>query len=267
MQPEEISPMRRDLIGTRRQPLARATRGGQHRANRACAEGAVLQGNRVPLPYPVACPRQPRFRREFWTMAIGSDLAIVDMGAGTDCLEWIASLTLNAQVVLVDHTLTREELHVRIPRISPAQQQRLLFIGRTLECCFLLGGARLVQPATSHVGKLVIMLSSLWYQACPAGHLLRQHLCLWASFVVPGLSCSLTLNSRFVLFDLLVGGTRLVLLATRAVGMWYQACPVGHVWRGGAPRNRARSLAAAVSDFPRGTLEICCAFDAVDTVK
>ena len=70
---------------------------------------------------------------------IGSDLAIVDMGAGTGCLEWIASLTLGAQVVLVDHTLTREELHVRsrILKISPAQQQRLLFIGRTLEWCQL----------------------------------------------------------------------------------------------------------------------------------
>ena len=93
---------------------------------------------------------------------------------------------------------------------------------------------------------------------------------------VPGLSCGLTLNSRFVLFDLLVGGTRLVLLATRAAGMRYQACPVGHVGRDGArlvllasrrPRNRTRSLAEAVSDFPQGTLEICCAFDAVDTVK
>ena len=103
---------------------------------------------------------------------IGSDLAIVDMGAGTGCLEWIASLTLGAQVVLVDHTLTREDLHVksRIPRISPAQQWRLLFIGRTLECCFLLGGARLVLPATSHVGKLVLMLSSLWCQAWPVDH-------------------------------------------------------------------------------------------------
>ena len=38
----------------------------------------------------------------------GSDLAIVDMGAGTGCLEWFASLTLDAQVVLVAHTLTRE---------------------------------------------------------------------------------------------------------------------------------------------------------------
>ena len=44
---------------------------------------------------------------------IGSDLAIIDTCAGTGCLEWIASLTLGAQVVLVDHTLTREELHVR----------------------------------------------------------------------------------------------------------------------------------------------------------
>ena len=79
-----------------------------------------------------------------------------------------------------------------------------------------------------------------------------------------------------MLFDLMVGGTRLVLLATRAVGMWYHACPVGHVGRGGArlvllasrrPMNRARSVAKAVSDFPRGTLEICCAFDPVDTVK
>ena len=101
--------------------------------------------------------------------------------------------------------------------------------------------------------------------------------------MVAGLSCGLTLSSRFVLFDLPfvlfdlpVGGTRLVLLATRAVGMWYQACPVGHVERDGArlvllasrrPVNRARSLAKAVSDFPRGTLEVCCAFDPVDTVK
>ena len=72
-------------------------------------------GKQRALPCPVACSRQPGFRREFWTMAggIGSDLAIVDMGAWTGCLERIASLTLGAQVVLVDHTLTREELHVR----------------------------------------------------------------------------------------------------------------------------------------------------------
>ena len=71
-------------------------------------------GKQRALPCPVACPRA-RVRREFWTMAggRGSDLAIVDMGAGTGCLEWIASLTVGAQVVLVDHTLTREELHVR----------------------------------------------------------------------------------------------------------------------------------------------------------
>ena len=84
---------------------------------------------------------------------IGSDLAIVDASAGTGCLEWIASLTLGAQVVLVDHTLTREELHVRgrIPRISPARSSDCL------SRCFLLDGARLVLPATSHVGKLVIV--------------------------------------------------------------------------------------------------------------
>ena len=48
MQSEEISTMRRDLIGTRRQPLARATRGGHPRASRACAEGAVLRRKSVP---------------------------------------------------------------------------------------------------------------------------------------------------------------------------------------------------------------------------
>ena len=101
MQSGEISPMRRDLNGTRRQPLARATRGGHPRANRACAEGAVLQGNSVPCRALSRAPDSQGFDASSgrWQVA----LALTQ----TDCLEWIASLTLNAQVVLVDHTLTR----------------------------------------------------------------------------------------------------------------------------------------------------------------
>ena len=89
-----------------------------------------------------------------------------------------------------------------------------------LSCSALsLNGTRLVLPASSHVGKLVIIMSSLWcqacpvdhfelmvclvdpddrlYQACPADQLLRQHPCL-----VPPSRC--------------------------------QACPVGHVRHNGA---------------------------------
>ena len=90
MQSEEFSPMRRDPIGTRRQPLARAARGGHPRATRACAEGAVLWGNSVPCRVP---PDSQDFDASSgrWQVGIGSDLAIVDMGAGTrlprmDCI-------------------------------------------------------------------------------------------------------------------------------------------------------------------------------------
>ena len=55
----------------------------------------------------------------------GSDLAIVDMGAGNGCLAMIACLTLDAQVVVVDHTLTREELRVE-SRIPEEYHHRIL---------------------------------------------------------------------------------------------------------------------------------------------
>ena len=61
-----------------------------------------------------------------------------------------------------------------------------------LSCSALgLDGTRLVLPASSHVGKLVIILSSLWCQACPVDH-----------FELMGVS----------LLTLLLGGTRLALL-------------------------------------------------------
>ena len=60
-----------------------------------------------------------------------------------------------------------------------------------LSCSALgLDGTRLVLPASSHVWKLVIILSSLWCQACPVDHL----------------------SSWFVLLTLLLDGTRLALL-------------------------------------------------------
>merc|ERR1712136_246751 len=37
----------------------------------------------------------------------GADLAVVDIGAGNGCLALIAYLALDAQAVLVDHTLPR----------------------------------------------------------------------------------------------------------------------------------------------------------------
>ena len=62
----------------------------------------------------------------------GADLAVVDIGAGNGCLALIASLTLDAQAVLVDHTLPREELRVE-SRIPDEYHQRILRITRDIE--------------------------------------------------------------------------------------------------------------------------------------
>ena len=51
------------------------------------------------------------------------------------------------------------------------------------------------------------------------------------------------------------------------LAMWGVMAPRLVLLASRRPMNRARSLAKAVSDFPRGKLEICCAFDPVDTVK
>ena len=58
-----------------------------------------------------------------------------------------------------------------------------------LSCSALgLDGTRLVLPASSHVGKLVILLSSLWCQACPVDHF-ELMLCLVDLATRPGLPC------------------------------------------------------------------------------
>ena len=146
-----ISPMRRDPVGTRTRPLARATRGSHPKASRASAGSAALRGDGVPYRALPRAPdsqgldvlatmvhrhskyqdkfyaQEPSLLGEVWAMAggSGSDLAIVDMGAGNGCLAIIASLTLDAQVVIVDHTLTREELRVE-SRIQEKYHHRSL---------------------------------------------------------------------------------------------------------------------------------------------
>ena len=78
--------------------------------------------------------QEPSLLGESWAMAggSGSDLAVIDMGAGNGCLALIVSLTLNAQAVLVDHTLTREELRVE-SGIPEEHHQRTLRVTRGME--------------------------------------------------------------------------------------------------------------------------------------
>ena len=103
-----------------------------------------------------------------------------------------------------------------------------------LACSALvLDGARLVLPATSHLGKLVIMLSSLWYQAWP----FELMVCLVRPCysVVPGLPCWPLVETTPVSLGLL-RSARLVLWShfelkvcvVRPAGRWHQACPAGH---------------------------------------
>ena len=164
---------------------------------------------------------------------IGNDLAIVDTSAGTGCLEWIASLTLSAQVVLVDHKLTREELHVR--SASPARRSDCFSLVERLNVVsFLVVPGLSCRPhrmlETSNrvilCGARLGLLITFDLMVC---------LVLPCYSVVPGLPCRPLVETTPVSFGLL-RSARLVLrfhfelmvCLVRPAGRWHQACPGGH---------------------------------------